>query len=148
MTYTIILWALILMTTVWIFSRLRLAFKQTDFLLHLNKPHQLIRSWSTRNSTLTSLYVIVAWWIAFMFVESMKITFIDLTNSHLHLIAIIVIPILMISIYFIMNLITTKKHNIRISEICSQLDRTFCIIIAFLYALIISYGIEAIILLT
>ncbi len=147
MTYTIILWTLIFTTTIWIFSRLRLAFKQTDLLLHLNKPHQLIRSWSTRNSTLTSLYVIISWWISFMFVESLKLTFVDLSSSNLHVIAIIIIPILMISIYFIMNLINTKKYNISIKEICSQLDRTFCIIIAFLYAMIISYGIEAIMLL-
>jgi hypothetical protein len=146
MTYTIILWTLIFMTTIWIISRLRFAFKQTDLLLHLKKPHQLIRSWSTRNYTMTSLYVIVAWWISFMFVESLKLYIKDVSSSDLHVIAIVIIPALMISIYFSMNRIKTKKYNISISEICSRLDRTFCIIIAFLYATIISYGIEAIML--
>jgi hypothetical protein len=108
----------------------------------------MIRSWTTRNSTMTALIVILSWWLSYMFVESLKLTFIDLPNRNDHIIAVILIPIVMIAIYVITNLITTRKHHIQVSEICSQIDRTFCIMIAFLYALTVSYGIEAIILLS
>jgi len=148
MLYTIMLWTLIPMITIWIFTRLFLSIKKTNVLLQMNKPHHMIRSWTTRNSTMTALIVILSWWLSYMFVESLKLTFIDLPDRNDHIIAVIFIPIVMIMIYFIANLMTTRKHHIHVSEICSQIDRTFCIMIAFLYALTVSYGIEAIILLS
>jgi hypothetical protein len=148
MLYTIMLWTLIPMITIWIFTRLFLSIKKTNVLLQMNRPHHMIRSWTTRNSTMTALIVILSWWLSYMFVESLKLTFIDLPDRNDHIIAVIFIPIVMITIYFIANLMTTRKHHIQVSEICSQIDRTFCIMIAFLYALTVSYGIEAIILLS
>ncbi len=148
MIYTIMLWMLIPITTIWIFVRLFLSIKKTNLLLQMNKPHHMIRSWTTRNSTMTALIVILSWWVSYMFVESLKLTFIEMPNQNDHILAVIIIPIVMIAVYFLTNLITTRRHHIRVSEICSNIDRTFCIMIAFLYALIVSYGIEAIILLS
>lgn len=144
MIYTIILWMLIVMTSIWIFPRFYVTFKKTDQLLLMNKSHQLIRSWATRNHTMTSLFVIISWWMSFMFVEALKITFIDSPKMNYHLIAVILIPLVMIATYFFMNSNTTRKYHIRICEICTHLEQTVYIMIAFLYALIVSYGIEAI----
>jgi hypothetical protein len=148
MIYTFILWTMISMMTIWIFTRLFISIKKTNVLIQLNRPHHVIRSWTTRSTTFTALVVIIFWWFSYMLVESLKLTFIDSPVQNHHIIAIVLIPIVLISVYFISNLITSRKHHIQVSDLCSQIDRTFCIMIAFLYALIVSYGIEAILLLS
>lgn len=148
MIYAIIIWVMIALTTLWIIIRFHNAYKKTDHLLHLNKPHHMIRSWTTRNSTLTSLYVILAWWISLMFTESLRLSSLNTPQMNNHMIVLVTIPILILSIQTILNTIMSRRYHMTAKDIGSQLNRTFYIMIAFLYGLIISYGVEAFILVT
>lgn len=143
MIYAIIIWTSILVTTLWIFSRLYRCFRNVDAMLHLKVSHVTIKQWNSRRSVLTSLIVIFAWWMSFMLIESFRHAYGDIQPMYSQLIPLMVVPFSIIMLYQMTYLQSSKKYKISIHAISSTMERTLYLMISLLYALLISYGIEA-----
>lgn len=140
------IWIIATFSIVWIMHRGYMQHKM--ILSHSQDDSNFEKLQNNMKSSIaqTALVIILVWWISFMLLEVLKNSIFDYqTTYNYQWIAILTIGFTLVVIHFVNNRFISKKYNVRIYDKIVSFERTLCIIISLIYALIASYAAEAII---